>query len=191
MVFCIFLLNAGEGVNQMRERIENELGKPSGQFHTIDYDKNNFYNWLENGLLKQVIPTLETDAYVQVGKPQLEIRRLRDYDRRWNSSDHIYQDYQPPSTTVDAAFIVKNFSNSGWGGPSLQASFNCAKNNSCLFNFQEDKLIFKLNIEEDFANQSKFLKENNFLDKYTYSVRTKFIFYSFSTGSYCQDDCWC
>ena len=81
---------------------------------------------------------------------------------------------------------LKNFSNSGWGGPSLQASFNCAKNNSCLFNFQEDKLIFKLNIEEDFANQSKFLKENNFLDKYSYSVRTKFIFYSFSTGSYCQ-----
>ena len=115
MVFCIFLLNAGEGVNHMRERIESELGEPSRLFHTIDYDKDNFYNWLENGLLKQVIPTLEGDAYVQVGKPQLEIRRLRDYERRWNSSDHVYQDYQPPFSTVDAAFTTKSFSNGAWG----------------------------------------------------------------------------
>ena len=186
MVFCIFLLNAGEGVNQMRERIQNELGEPSRLFHTIDYDKNNFYNWLENGLLKQVIPALETDAYVQVGKPKLEIRRMRDYTRRWNSSNKTYQDYQPPFLTVDAAFQAKNFSNTGWGGPSPTASLNCAKNSSCLFNFEEEKFLYKLNIEEDFENQTKFLKDNSFLDKYTYSVDLKFVFYSFSTGSYCR-----
>ena len=36
MVFCIFLLNAGEGVNHMRERIESELGEPS---RTVSYDR--------------------------------------------------------------------------------------------------------------------------------------------------------
>ena len=210
MVFCIFLLNAGEGVNRMRTRTEREMlanrDRPELYgFDMLKENRDNFYDWLEHGLMGKVFPALSKKSYdedtkdiseytyIQVGMPLIQIQRMRDKFRRWNSTFFDYQDVKEPTGTFGSVFTAFNYSTDSWGGSTSRASYNCQANRTrqCVYqlndtNFDAAKKSYKFFLTKNFTSDIAMLKKNNFLDKYTYHVEVRFVFFSLSTGSYCQ-----
>ena len=210
MVFCIFLLNAGEGVNRMRTRTEREMlanrDRPELYgFDMLKENRDNFYDWLEHGLMGKVFPALSKKSYdedtkdiseytyIQVGMPLIQIQRMKDKHRRWNATFFDYLDVKEPTATFGSVFTPFNYSEDNWGGSTSRASYNCQANKTrqCVYqlndtNFDAAKKSYKFFLTKNFTSDIAMLKKNNFLDKYTYRVEVRFVFFSLSTGSYCQ-----